>query len=254
MTSRALSFGAAAATYERYRPGYPDELVEQVLAHAGRPVRTALEIGAGTGKATRAFAAHGVAVDATEPDQAMLAELRRHVPDTVTAVLSSFEALPLTTSYDAVLAAASLHWTDPATRWERIGALLRPGGVVACFGAQLGLADPDLEEATLTARAPYLTDDEIVWPARGPHDVPLAWPGNEMARSALLSDVRERVIARRWRIAAEDYTGYLATVSAYLVLPDVVRRRVLERVRAALPAQVDVISDLTLHVARRASG
>ena len=53
---RALSFGSVAAAYERFRPGYPDALVDQVLTYAGRPVRTALEIGAGTGKATRAFA------------------------------------------------------------------------------------------------------------------------------------------------------------------------------------------------------
>ena len=56
MVERALSFGAVASAYERYRPGYPDELVDEVLAYAGRPVRTALEVGAGTGKATRAFA------------------------------------------------------------------------------------------------------------------------------------------------------------------------------------------------------
>jgi hypothetical protein len=57
---RALSFGSVASAYERYRPGYPDAVVDQVLASAGGPVRTALEIGAGTGKATRVFAGRGV--------------------------------------------------------------------------------------------------------------------------------------------------------------------------------------------------
>ncbi len=64
---RALSFGSVATAYERYRPGYPVELVDEVLNYAGRPVRTALEIGAGTGKATRVFAERGLAVTATEP-------------------------------------------------------------------------------------------------------------------------------------------------------------------------------------------
>ena len=62
MTRRALSFGAAASVYERFRPGYPDELADQVLDYAGQPVTSALEIGAGTGKATRAFAARGIEV------------------------------------------------------------------------------------------------------------------------------------------------------------------------------------------------
>lgn len=80
MTARALTFGSVAAAYECYRPGHPDALVAEVLAYAGRPVATALEIGAGTGKATRVFAAYGVQVTATEPDAAMLAELRNRYP------------------------------------------------------------------------------------------------------------------------------------------------------------------------------
>jgi SAM-dependent methyltransferase len=119
---RALSFGSVAATYERFRPGYPDQLVDTVLAYAGTPVRTALEIGAGTGtgKATRVFAARGIAVTATDPDAAMLAELRRHVPSTVTTRQASFEELPTSRAYDLVFAAASLHWTSPAAERRRV--------------------------------------------------------------------------------------------------------------------------------------
>ncbi|MEV0354984.1 hypothetical protein AB0H71_02875 [Nocardia sp. NPDC050697] len=54
--SRALGFGAVARAYDRFRPGDQPALADLVLAHAGRPVRTALEIGAGTGTATRLFA------------------------------------------------------------------------------------------------------------------------------------------------------------------------------------------------------
>lgn len=56
------------------------------------------------------FAAHGVQVTATEPDAAMLAELRKQVP-AVATFRSAFEELPLTASYDLVHAAAALHRT-----------------------------------------------------------------------------------------------------------------------------------------------
>ena len=62
MPGRALGFGMVAEAYERFRPGYPAELFDVVMTYAGRPVRTALEIGAGTGKATRLFAQRGIAV------------------------------------------------------------------------------------------------------------------------------------------------------------------------------------------------
>ena len=86
MVAWARSFGAVAAGYERFRPGYPPELVERVLAYARRPVLTALEIDAGTGKATRAFANRGIALTATEPDAEMLREFRKHVPQEVITV------------------------------------------------------------------------------------------------------------------------------------------------------------------------
>ena len=88
MPSRALSFGAVAEAYERFRPGYPAELFDMVMAYAGQPVGTALEVGAGTGKATRLFARGGVTVTATEPDAAMLTELRKHVPSNVETVIA----------------------------------------------------------------------------------------------------------------------------------------------------------------------
>jgi SAM-dependent methyltransferase len=124
VSRRALSFGAVAAAYERFRPGYPDELVRQVLAYAARPVHRALEIGAGTGKATPAFAKSGVVVTATDPDPAMVTELRRHVPDTVTTLRALFEDLPLTPAYGLVFAAASLPWTERDSRWPRVAAML----------------------------------------------------------------------------------------------------------------------------------
>jgi SAM-dependent methyltransferase len=248
--SRALSFGSVAAAYERFRPGYPDELVDEVLAYAGRPVRTALEIGAGTGKATREFAGHGIAVTATDPDAAMLEELRKHVPATVSTVQGAFEDLALTSTYDLVLAAAALHWTEPAGRWPRVAALLDPGGTFASFGGQLHLADPEVEAAVRAARAPFLADDEFPSPDGTPADSPMQWPGTELTRSGLFDDVRQSTMERRPTMSARDYVGHLTTVSAYIELPATVREEMLARILDVLPERVTLMADLTLHLAR----
>src|SRR6185437_2365740 len=164
VSSRALSFGAMAQAYERFRPGYPPELFDLVMTYAGRPFATALEIGAGTGKATRLFAARGVAVTATEPDPAMLAELVKHVPANVTAVRARFEDLRPGAVYGLVYAAAALHWTSPQGRWPRVAALLEPGGVFASCGGPFRLADPAVDAAVHAARAPFLDSDDIPSP------------------------------------------------------------------------------------------
>lgn len=250
MVERALSFGSAASAYEQFRPGYPDELVDEVLTYAGRPVRTALEIGAGTGKATRVFAGRGIAVTATDPDALMLVELRKHVPATVATAQGAFEDLPLTSTYDLVFAAASLHWTDPADRWSRVAALLNPDGIFASFGGQMFLADKAVEEAVRAARSQFLADDSVPSPDGTPTDSPMQWPGTELLRSNRFIDVRQSTIERRTTMSALDYVGHLSTISAYLELPVSARERVLDRIRAVLPERVTLVADLTLHLAR----
>jgi SAM-dependent methyltransferase len=250
VSERALSFGAVAAAYEQFRPGYPDQLVDDVLTYAERPIHTALEIGAGTGKATRAFAARGIAVTATDPDAAMLAELRTHVPPTVATLQAAFEDLPLTETYDLVYAAAALHWTDPVDRWSRVSALLDPDGVFASFGGQLNLDDAELESTVRAVRSPYLPDDGVPSPDGTPDDSPMQWPGTELSRSDLFRDVRQFVIERRVTLTASDYIGHLSTISAYLGLAASDRKSLFEQILDVIPEQVVLNADLTLHLAR----
>ncbi|MFI6156566.1 class I SAM-dependent methyltransferase [Kitasatospora sp. NPDC051170] len=252
MTERARSFGAMAEAYERFRPGYPDELFVLVAEYAGRPVRTALEIGAGTGKATRLFAAHGVEVTATDPDAAMLAELRKNVPAGVRVEQGAFEELRVgEREFGLVYAAASLHWTEAAGRWERVAGLLEPGGVFASFGGPTVLADPEVAEAVRVARAPFLASDDVPPPDGSPVGQAMQWPGTELERSEWFGNVQQHVIERRLGVSAEEYVGHLSTVSAYLMLPVEQRREVFARIAEVLPERVAVDGEITVHLARR---
>ena len=251
MSGRGLSFGAMAQAYERFRPGYPAELFDVVMTYAGQPVRTALEIGAGTGKATRLFAQRGITITATEPDAAMLAELRKQVPANVTTVHGAFEDLRPDGSYGLVYAAAALHWTNPQGRWPRIAALLEPGGVFASFGGPARLADPAVAEAVRAARAPFLDSDEVPSPDGTPPGHDMQWPGTELRRCAWFADVQQLVIERRLAMTARDYIGHLSTISAYLDLPAPEQEQVYRRIRQVLPERVEIAADIIVHLARR---
>ncbi len=251
MPGRAMSFGAMAEAYERFRPGYPAELFDVVMTYADQPVRTALEIGAGTGKATRLFAQRGVTVTATEPDGAMLAELRKHVPANVRTVPAAFEQLRPGEGYGLVYAAAALHWTNPQGRWPRVAALLEPGGVFASFGGPARLADPAVEEAVRAARAPFLESDEIPSPDGTPPGQDMQWPGTELQRSEWFTEVQQSVIGRRFTMSAPAYVGLLSTVSAYLELPAPQQEQVYRRIMQVLPDTVEIAGDITVHLARR---
>lgn len=250
MQERALSFGAAAADYERYRPDYPSAVVEPILDYAERPVRTALEIGAGTGKATRAMLAHGIAVTATDPDAGMLAVLRERASP-AEVIQARLEELPASLSgFDLVYAAASLHWTQPDGRWQRIAALLAVSGTFASFGGQYHLAEPEIDDRARAARRGVVDEEQLQPPDGVEASGPLRWPGTELEVCDLFADVRQLTVPRRVRLPAAEYVGHLSTVSAYRVLAEEVRGRLLDRILRALPDEVDVDSDVTLHLAR----
>lgn len=71
-------FNEVPELYDRVRPGYPDELFADLCAITGMDKRSSvLEVGCGTGQATRSLAALGCSVTAVEPG-ADMAALARH--------------------------------------------------------------------------------------------------------------------------------------------------------------------------------
>ncbi|MCV7145778.1 class I SAM-dependent methyltransferase [Mycobacterium riyadhense] len=122
---RSLSFGSAAAAYERGRPSYPPEAIDWLLP-AG--VRDVLDLGAGTGKLTTRLVERGLDVVAVDPIAEMLEVLRASLTETV-ALLGTAEEIPLAdNSVDAVLVAQAWHWFDPARAIPEVARVLRPGG------------------------------------------------------------------------------------------------------------------------------
>ena len=138
MAELRLSFGNAAADYERGRPGWPDKVAEV----GGLPAEAhVLDLGAGTGKLTQVLARRFARVTAVEPDASMLAVLRQ-VTDCYLAIEGAAEAIPLTDdSVDGVFCAEAFHWFDWPVALREIARVLRPRGVlVLCFNLPDGEA------------------------------------------------------------------------------------------------------------------
>ncbi|OIN78168.1 class I SAM-dependent methyltransferase [Mycobacterium malmoense] len=122
---RSLSFGSAAAAYERGRPSYPPEAIDWLLPRGARNV---LDLGAGTGKLTTRLVERGLDVVAVDPIPDMLEVLRTSLPET-RALLGTAEGIPLEdNSVDAVLVAQAWHWVDPERAIPEVARVLRPGG------------------------------------------------------------------------------------------------------------------------------
>jgi ubiquinone/menaquinone biosynthesis C-methylase UbiE len=105
----ACVFNQVPELYDRVRPGYPGELFEDLVAITGIDEGSSvLEVGCGTGQATRSLAAIGCSVTGVEPGPGMAAVARRRLAafSRVRVETSSFENW----ADAALVAASSWHW------------------------------------------------------------------------------------------------------------------------------------------------
>ncbi|MEU4085835.1 class I SAM-dependent methyltransferase [Streptomyces aureus] len=131
-------FNEVPELYDRVRPGYLDELVADLRAVTGLDeASSVLEVGCGTGQATRSLAALGCQVTAVEPGPDLAALARRRLapfPD-VDVETSTFEEWDdRGRHFDVLVAASSWHWVDPSTGWRRAHDVLAPEGWMALLG------------------------------------------------------------------------------------------------------------------------
>jgi SAM-dependent methyltransferase len=125
-TQRATIFGGEAERYDRFRPGYPAEIIDRVVEL--QPA-TAVDAGCGTGKAARLVASRGICVVGVEPDPRMAEIARRHGIDVTVSRLEDWDVVDC----DVLYSAQAWHWIDPVRGAEIAGASIRPGGRWAAF-------------------------------------------------------------------------------------------------------------------------
>ncbi|MEU8513535.1 class I SAM-dependent methyltransferase [Kitasatospora sp. NPDC048722] len=261
--ARSRVFGEVAEAYDASRPGYADALVSQVLAYADLGGRPALEVGAGTGKATVQFAGRGVPLTCVEPDPRMAEVLRRNAAPYphVRVEVGGFEEWEAAgRRFGLLFAATCWHWFAPERRWDLVHDALVPGGAVALFWNPHGVLDPEVYEE--------LADVDRRFGVTGsPHGVPAAtfgdepgqggepfWPAGECRADGRFTDLTAFRYRQETRYGTERYLGFLASISSYRVLSAERLDGVLAETAKVLDARgggIDMLHVSDLFLARR---
>ncbi|WP_197382309.1 class I SAM-dependent methyltransferase [Mycolicibacterium mengxianglii] len=209
----SLSFGAAAAAYERGRPSYPPEAIDWLLPDGAR---TVLDLGAGTGKLTTRLVERGLDVIAVDPLAEMLELLSAALPDTP-ALLGTAEEIPLAdNSVDAVLVAQAWHWVDPERAIPEVARVLRPGG-------RLGLVWNSRDE-----RLGWVKDlGRIIGHEHDPFN-------HEVSLPAPFGDIERKHFEWTSYLTPQALIDLVASRSYCITSPDEVRTRTLDQVRELL--------------------
>jgi ubiquinone/menaquinone biosynthesis C-methylase UbiE len=250
-------FDEIAAEYDRHRPTYPDELVDQAcqVAGIGRGDRV-LEVGCGSGQLTRGLVARGLHVTALEPGKNLIALARQNLEGAgaVEFVNAQFEdALLPREQFQAVFSASAFHWVDPRISWQKTADVLVPGGTLALV-QYFGLDEPrskEDQEAVLGAMRKVAPKIAANWPIYRDLDATLA--GVEQRRSnvseawawlgsydigqdyagRLFGDVQLAVMPKLIEHNPDEVNAVVRTMSFYAQLsPD--QRQALERENEAI--------------------
>ena len=128
--ARRTSFNEAVEDYDAIRPLYRGEVFDCIAAAV--PSGDVLEIGCGTGQATRGLAGRDYTIDALElgPELAARARINLVCRPNVTVRNADFETCELG-EYDLVTSFSAFHWIDPSVGYRRAADVLRPGGKLA---------------------------------------------------------------------------------------------------------------------------
>jgi SAM-dependent methyltransferase len=224
--SEALKgFGNAAQTYARGRPEYPEELLTWLVETLDLgPSKTAIDLGAGTGKFTKLLVRTQATIIAVEPVEAMRVELAAALPH-ILVMAGTAQAMNLEdAASDAVLCAQAFHWFATDAALAEIHRVLKPGG-------KLGLIWNVRDESV-----DWVADiTQIIAPYEG--DAPRYYKGEwrHPFNGRLFSDLNESSFAYQHIGAPQQVIlDRILSVSFIAALPESERSKVAQNLNALI--------------------
>jgi SAM-dependent methyltransferase len=233
-----FTFDEVARVYRTARPDYPEALIDDVVSYAAlRPRDAVLEVGCGTGQATRSFATRDYRILAIDPGAEMVHAAAESLAEFshVEFVQATFEAWPADrTGFRLIIAAQSWHWVSPQVRFVKAAEVLSSDGTLAVFGQ----VPVGLPAALLDRLKQAYQRHAGIW---GPP--PEAWylPAGPFKgwfdESGLFGPVTHKSYPWKWQHTTSSYTDFLRTRSDIRMLAAAKREALLEEIAAAIDDQ-----------------
>lgn len=234
------TFGEVPEQYDRARPTYPEELLDDLVELAAIPPRgRVLELGPGPGKATVPLAERGFQITGIELSDALAEIARRKLAPFPNAqiVVEEFETWqPPAEPFDAVVAFTAFHWIEAAVRFSKTAAVLRDTGSLAVVGTH-HVRVPGGDEFWVDVQSDYDTFDP------DPNNAPPPFPDDvhdlrdELAASDFFGPVAERRYLDEITYNADEYIDLLGTYSAHRAIEPARRQRLDDAIHRRIEAQ-----------------
>ena len=129
---KGWTFNTVSKTYDKMRPGYPDELYQALFAYA--PLNAscaAVEVGIGAGQASLPVLKTGCALTAVEYGDQLAEVCREKFRDysRFSVITGKFEDAVLPEdAFDLVYSASAFHWVPEEIGYPKVFRILKSGG------------------------------------------------------------------------------------------------------------------------------
>jgi SAM-dependent methyltransferase len=234
-----VRFDEDADAYDRTRAVAPEEVFDEILRRARLAAGSRIvEIGPGTGQATRPMAERGLQLLALEIGAHLAERARRNLAafPGVRVLTTSFEKWdPDGSTFAAVFACNSLHWVAPEVRFAKAAEVLRPGGHLVVLATPVVIPE-DADR--------FWWDVQDDWAAVGAERVDPSTKHPDVAAHveslvpdpALFESPTQTRQSFQRSLTAAEFAMNLSTQSGVKTLPPPAREELLARIRRRVEA------------------
>ena len=255
------TFDTVALTYEKFRPGYTDELYEMIFNYITLNESCyAVEIGIGGGQATLPFLKTGcnlTAVESGEQFSELCKEKFKEYPN-FSIVTNKFEDMNfLDDTYDLVYSASAFHWIPENIGYTKVFSMLKSSGVFARFANHPYRAKDNL---SLSEEIDRIYGEYYYKFYNKKQEGPTEYGEGQAIQRARIAekygfvDIKYALFHRTRTFSANEYSTLLGTYSDHIAIEESIRKEFFSKIEDAINSHGGLITlydTIDLQLARK---
>ncbi len=253
---KRLTFNEDIENYEKWRPTYCDELFKDIIAYSQiEQGKKAIEIGIGTGQATRHLLETGCELTAIElgKDLAEYSKLKFQEYKNFTVCNTAFEEYEYSEgSIDLIYSATAFHWIPEEVGYPKVSKLLKPNGTLALFWNRpfVSRDDDELHQNIQSIYQKYRPSNSNIME----HDAERYECLKKTIQAYGFSELEFKLYHLTRTFSSSDYIALLNTYSDHRAMPSTTRVLFEKEIREAILRYGDVLNvydTIDLYLARK---
>ena len=255
------TFDTVASTYEKWRPGYHNELYEMLFNYI--PINSAsnvVEVGIGGGQATLPILKTGCNLTAVEYGERFSNICREKFSayPNFKVITNKFEHTDFEKdTYDLVYSASAFHWVPEEIGYSKVFSMLKKGGVFARFANQPYRAK---ENPALFEEIDEIYDQYYNKYHNRKRETITEYTEEQAEKRATIAgkygftDIRYALFYRIRTFSAKEYITLLGTYSDHIAIEESIRNEFFSKIEEAINRHggiINIYDTMDLELARK---